>query len=100
MIRQRVNLAFPIELPGGTVSHVIAHAPDMVARDLAQSGPNGKVLAVARCLGLPRTIVEEMDDADHARVVHAIANLAAEAQAQFLASRPKPFTVFDGGHSS
>lgn len=98
MLTRRVDLRFPIELPGASIATITVRSISDEGRALARSGPDGQIAAVAACCGLPANVVLELSDTDHARIVDAIAEMAAEQHTAFLASRPAPFTVFAGGH--
>jgi hypothetical protein len=97
MLSRRVDLLFPVELPGGTIARVTVRSISTAGYELALTGPEGRLEAIAACCGLPESVVLELSATDHARIVDAIASMAGEQQAAFLASRPAPFTVFAGG---
>jgi hypothetical protein len=96
MLSRRIDLRFPIELPGGTVASVAVRSLSHAGYDLALTGEEGQLEAFADCIGLPAGVAAEMDDVDYDRVARAIAKLNREEAEAVLANRPKPFTVIKG----
>jgi hypothetical protein len=96
MLTRRVDLRFPIELPGGTITSLTVRPLTQADYDLALTGDDGQLQAVANCIRLPAAVAAEMTDLDYGRVIRAIANLNRKAAEAALANPPTPFTVIKG----
>lgn len=99
MLTRRVDLRFPIELPGATITSVQVRPVTEASRALARASEEGKVAAVAQCIGLPAAVVMEMTDCDHGRVVEAIADMAFEHAEQALKGRRATLAMLPGGRA-
>ena len=90
----RVDLAYPIEVPGGEVAAVWVRPLFEKMGKLANVDLEGEVTALADSMRLPPEMVLSMDDADYERVRDAL----REATARYVrggGSIPRPVLVKD-----
>lgn len=97
MLSRRVDLRFPIEIPGGRISSVTARPISGGEFHLMHCGEEGAWQAFANSLRLPADIVMRLDQSDHFRIVDAIADLSAEAVAQTNGQSRPALAVVPGG---
>jgi hypothetical protein len=97
MLTRALNLRFPIEIPGGTVSSVTVRSISTAGYELALTGPEGQLEAFAACVGLPTNVAAEMSQCDYDRVTATIASLARQQAEEALTERRAAFTVIAGG---
>lgn len=96
LLRQRVDLRIPIELPNGTLTSVIAYPMTNDDLALARMDPDGPLLALANCVRLHPEVAAEIDEADYATIVDVIASLNGKAAEIAQAKRPT-LTLIKGG---
>lgn len=96
MLTRRVDLRFPIELPNGRISSVTAYPMNNDDLALARTDPDGPLLALANCVRLHAEVAAEIDEADYATIVDAIAGLSRKEAEIAQAKRPT-LTFIKGG---
>lgn len=96
MLSRRVDLRYPIEIPGGTLASVTAYP--LLGEDyhLAHTGPDGQLEAFANCVRLHPEVAAEIDEADYAEIIRVIATLNGEEAEEIRAKRPT-LTLIKGG---
>lgn len=97
MLTNRVDLRFPIPLPGGDVTFVTARP--IVGHEfyLMHEGDEGAWQAFSNALRLPVDVLMRLDPFDHRRIVDAIARLSFEAVEQINGQRRPALTAIQGG---
>lgn len=97
LLTHRVDLAFPIELPGGTTASVTAHPVSAEDFRPMNTSDEARWRTLANCLRLPLNAALELDDLDILTFSSVIAELTGQAQAACLAHQRGRFTVHEGG---
>ena len=96
MLTRRVDLRFPIELPGATIAHVTAHPIGAYDFQMMDTSDEARLTAFANCIRLPTNVAGEVDDFDLLRVVDAIADLSRLAVEQSRAESRPVLTLIQG----
>jgi hypothetical protein len=98
VLTRRVDLRFPIEIPGGTITAITAR-PVRAQADFNTmcSDRDGAWRVFSSCVRLPVEVLMELDQSDHYAVVDAIASLSGQAFEQARTERLATFAVIPGG---
>lgn len=96
MLTRRVDLRFPIPLPGGDVTFVTARPIVGYDFHLMHCGDEGAWEAFANCLRLPVDVLMRLDPFDHRRIVDAIADLSFAAVEEANGQHRPALTVVSG----